>query len=135
MSEICDGPIIWIIEKRLWYAPWKKKVLGIRVYGLFIPLTQPEDAIYPQAIMHALKSKNKGKCGSLGWTRVWKVLREDWRTINAALKSYGGDPLPEELMTEEGKLFNFKTGVSSLLDNSDCPDHCRRHPYRIIFSN
>ncbi len=133
MSEICDGPIIWIEKTRVWYAPWKEKVFGIRVNGVVIPLKQPEPDTFKNAVQKAALSRFKGKTGSLGGSRMWDLLREDWWAINSTLKSYGGDPLPEELMTAESFLFNAKRGRPECLDKADCLEDDRRYPYRIIF--
>ncbi len=135
MSEICDGPIIQIVEKRLWYAPWKKKVIGVRVYGVTISLKQPEPDTFENATKHALIYKCNGKEGFLGDWRMWSRLRadRDWLTVSEVLQSYGGDPLPEELMTAEGFFFRFKSDRPEHLEKEDCVGDGRRYLYRITF--
>ncbi len=133
MSESCDGPLIWIEKTRVWYAPWKEKVFGIRVNGVVIPLKQPEPDTFKNAVQKATASRFEGKNGGLGGSRTWDLLREDWWDINNVLKSYGGDPLPEELMTADGFLFNFKRGRSERLGKEDYLDDNQRYSYRIIF--
>lgn len=127
MAETVLGPIIWIVEKRLWYAPWRKKVVGIRVYDVFIPLKQPEPDTFENAAKKAGRKKYKGKRGHLGALWLWKMLydRDNRSSINNTLQSLGGDPLPEEIMTADMLLFS--------------PRRCRgikkhwRLPYRIVF--
>lgn len=38
-----------VIKRRLWYAPWCKKAIGIRFNMFFIPLKQPAPATFNKA--------------------------------------------------------------------------------------
>lgn len=93
------------VKKRVWYAPWVKKTVGIRFNIFFISLKQPKPKVFDKARRESYRLRHWGVKGRLGSTWSWQYLFKEKDVIDDFLKEHGGDPLPEKVMTEDGEIF------------------------------
>ena len=93
------------VKKRVWYAPWVKKTVGIRFNIFFISLKQPKPKVFDKARRESYGLRHWGVKGRLGSTWSWQYLFNEKDVIDDFLKEHGGDPLPEKVMTEDGEIF------------------------------
>lgn len=94
-----------VIKKRVWYAPWKKKTVGIRFNLFFISLKQPKPNLFRKATIKSLWLVHWKEHGRLGSTWCWQRIYEEKNTIDEFLIKNGGDPLPSSVMTEDAEIY------------------------------
>lgn len=94
-----------VIKKRVWYAPWKKKTVGIRFNLFFISLKQPKPNLFHKATIKSLWLVHWKEHGRLGSTWCWQRIYEEKNTIDDFLIKNGGDPLPSSVMTEDAEIY------------------------------
>ena len=80
-----------VIKRRLWYAPWCKKAIGIRFNMFFIPLKQPAPATFNKAFRKCGRLKMWGNKGRLGSDWSWRIIFDEKKRIDAFLTENGGD--------------------------------------------
>lgn len=93
------------VEKRSWFAPWKKRVVGIRFNIFFIALRQPKPNVFLKAAAKCLWFSYWQQPGRLGSTLCWQYIFEEKEAIDQFLIKHGGDPLPSSVMTEDAEIY------------------------------
>lgn len=118
-----------VVKKRLWYAPWKTKTLGIKFNWIFISLKNPQPCLTIFKNAHALcrRLKFSGKPCELGTTWDWISLYEEKERLNKVLLSLGGDKLPQQVMTSDYSLIDDTSEDKDLEEDDE-----REYPYRPI---
>ncbi len=94
-----------VVKKRIWYAPWIKKIVGIRFNLFFISLKQPKPNIFHKATIKSLWLHHWGEHGRLGSNWCWQRIYAEKDAIDQFLTKHGGDPLPSSVMTEDGEIY------------------------------
>ncbi len=117
------------VKKRVWYAPWVKKTVGIRFNIFFISLKQPKPKVFDKARRESYGLRHWDVKGRLGSTWSWQYLFKEKDVIDDFLKEHGGDPLPEKVMTEDGEIF-FADGTFINIPQGAL--NAETYPYRPI---
>ena len=121
-----------VVKKRLWYAPWLKKVIGIRYNMFFIPLKQPAPASFDKASSKCRRLGLWGCRGRLGSDWSWRKIFENKDRIDEFLKENGGDALPDRVMTEDAEIFDVEGNILNI------PQGALKHvkyPYRPLIKD
>lgn len=116
-----------VIKRRLWYAPWCKKAIGIRFNMFFIPLKQPAPATFNKAFRKCSRLKMWGNKGRLGSDWSWSIIFDEKKRIDAFLTENGGDVLPDKVMTEDGEICYVNGDVWNIPQGAL---KCEKYPYR-----
>ena len=116
-----------VIRKRLWYAPWRKKTIGIRFNMFFIPLKQPAPAIFNKAVRKCGRLKMWGNKGRLGSDWSWHIIFDEKNRIDAFLTENGGEALPDKVMSEDGEICYANGNVRNIPQGAL---KCKKYPYR-----
>ena len=94
-----------VVKKRIWYAPWIKKTVGIRFNLFFISLKQPKPNLFHKATIKCLWLRHWQEHGRLGSTWCWQRIYKEKEAIDQFLTKLGGDPLPSSVMTEDAEIY------------------------------